>query len=126
MNPHALADARTETVVLTDDLLEAGLSDAGGWCKAQLAALGVKWPPRKGWRRNLIGSTISRQRYEQFLALKKNRAAKEDPPAKPQSQILSVAANELAFFTGKWIERNRLTAAEALQLLAGQMATLGK
>jgi len=30
----------------------------GGWTRAQLACLGVPWPPPKGWRRALTGTHI--------------------------------------------------------------------
>lgn len=35
----------------------------------QLAALGVAWPPREGWRRKLVGSEIPDDDYQRFLDL---------------------------------------------------------
>lgn len=34
-------------------------SPAGGWTRRQLAALGISWPPPKGWKRSLIGRPLS-------------------------------------------------------------------
>lgn len=57
-------------IIITDDLIEHGASHRGGWSKKQFAALGVAWPPRKGWRRALIGRCISASAAERFLALR--------------------------------------------------------
>jgi hypothetical protein len=37
----------------TEDEIEAFRSNAGGFTKDALAALGVRWPPTKGWRTRL-------------------------------------------------------------------------
>lgn len=34
--------------------IDSKRTPAGGWTRKQLAAWGVKWPPKKGWRKNLI------------------------------------------------------------------------
>jgi hypothetical protein len=39
-----------------------------GWTRAQLAVLGIPWPPPKGWRANLIGRLISEDTAEEFAA----------------------------------------------------------
>ena len=33
--------------------IEAGRSERSGWTKATLAEWGIKWPPKRGWRRRL-------------------------------------------------------------------------
>jgi len=43
-------------VTITDELIESGKSAAGGYSKAQLALLGVAWPPISGWKRPIIGN----------------------------------------------------------------------
>ena len=35
-------------IILTQELIEAGISSKGGYNKCQLAALGIEWPPQKG------------------------------------------------------------------------------
>jgi ribonuclease HI len=57
---------------LTIDKLIAGLN-CGAINARQLAVLGMKWPPRRGWMRNLIGKEISEDKYKRFLALRKQK-----------------------------------------------------
>jgi len=33
-------------------------SQRGGWTKQSLSALGIPWPPPKGWRKNLIRESL--------------------------------------------------------------------
>jgi len=42
--------------VLTEDVLAAAASPAGGYTKTQLSVIGVPWPPPKGWREKAVGS----------------------------------------------------------------------
>lgn len=55
---------------ITEDLLLAGRATAGGWKKAQLALIGVAWPPPKGWKATVIGTDISDEDAARFLALR--------------------------------------------------------
>jgi hypothetical protein len=76
---------------ITEQLLESGKSERGGWNAAQLAFLGVDWPAKHGWQSKVIGREISRENHEGFLALKgvtvrpKNRRSviKTDLPIPP-------------------------------------------
>ena len=61
----------SETVELTDDLIEAAKSERGGWTRGQLECIGVAWPPPKGWKRLVIGRKIDKTSAERFVALKK-------------------------------------------------------
>lgn len=59
------------TMIVTAELIEQGKSCRGGWTKAQLAILGVKWPPPKGWKARVIGwKEISDSAAEEFVRLK--------------------------------------------------------
>lgn len=58
------------TVVLTQDILEAGRSRNGGWSDKQLKLLGVQYPLRQGWKRRLSGTRIPQSDAQAFLALK--------------------------------------------------------
>lgn len=60
-----------ETVVLTKELIEQGMSCHRGCNKAQLALLGVPWPPRKGWKLDMEGKEISQEDYQLYLKLEK-------------------------------------------------------
>lgn len=52
---------------VTAELIEQGRSAAGGWTRVQLAALGVAWPPMRGWKTVIIGKAISEECFETFL-----------------------------------------------------------
>lgn len=43
----------------------------GGWTKAQLEAIGIGWPPPKGWVDALIGSMVEDDQREKFERLGK-------------------------------------------------------
>lgn len=69
-------------VILTRALLDAGAASPGfyrgrlrlspvGWNRDQLAVLGVSWPACGRWKENLIGTVVSEEDYELFLALGK-------------------------------------------------------
>jgi len=58
---------------ITAELLNAGQSDRGGWSKAQLALVGVAWPPLPGWKLGAIGRLIRRADAERFVALRGGR-----------------------------------------------------
>lgn len=55
---------------ITNELLAAGESQRRGWSKAQLAAVGVEWPPLKGWKSRIVGLEISDDNAAIFAALK--------------------------------------------------------
>lgn len=60
-------------VIVTNSLLEQGISSNGSWSKKQLLALGVPIRKRfkliKGWKDRLIGSEITEQQKTRFLEL---------------------------------------------------------
>jgi len=55
-------------VTITDDFIESGKSAAGGFNKAQLALLGVAWPPMSGWKTDVVGKQITPDAAARFLA----------------------------------------------------------
>lgn len=55
-----------DEIVLTHELIEYG-ANVHGWKKAQLQALGVDWPPVKGWKSKLIGKKVSREALKAFM-----------------------------------------------------------
>jgi hypothetical protein len=54
---------------LTSSLIHAGSTEAGGFTKAQLAVLGIDWPPNKGWLKGLVGKEIPPADYDKFCSL---------------------------------------------------------
>jgi hypothetical protein len=60
-----------ETIKLTSETLHAiGTSNGVGWNRKQLSLLGVKWPPSKGWLKDLIGTEISVDVYQTLMLLR--------------------------------------------------------
>ena len=57
-------------MILTVNNIKAGTSYRGGWSKAQLSILGIKWPLKKGWLHRLAGKKITQDEYDRFLSLK--------------------------------------------------------
>lgn len=58
--------------LVTEELLALGRSAAGGWTKAQLALLGVPWPPVTGWKSKVIGSVLTEGDAATFVAQRKS------------------------------------------------------
>lgn len=66
-------------VTITDDLIESGKSAAGGYSKAQLASLGVAWPPVSGWKKQVIGRQITSDAAARFVG---GRGGKDESQGK--------------------------------------------
>jgi hypothetical protein len=43
---------------ITKEEIESKKTERGGYTKKQLAVWGIPWPPRKGWKKKLIDSSI--------------------------------------------------------------------
>lgn len=64
-------------MVMTDEMLNQGMSENGGWNLDQLFALGLGWRPQKGWRKRLIGTEIPEDKFALFLSLRSLKKQKE-------------------------------------------------
>ena len=51
---------------ITERWLKAHGTRAAGWTAAQLRVLGVPWPPRKGWLKQLVGVSVTQAQREAF------------------------------------------------------------
>ncbi len=60
------------SVYVTRELLESGKSKNGGWSRRQLEIVGVMWPLKKGWRRQLHKKArlITESELAEFVSLK--------------------------------------------------------
>jgi hypothetical protein len=56
---------------ITDEWLVTHATTEMGWTKAQLAVMGIAWPPVKGWKRSLIGKQITDDEKRRFESAKK-------------------------------------------------------
>jgi len=57
-------------MLLTRRLINKNKTLAGGFNKAQLKALGIKWPPAQGWVGRLDGTQITDEKWQEFLEAK--------------------------------------------------------
>lgn len=62
---------------ITEEFLSAGMSERGGFSRQQLELLGISWPPSQGWKRALLGQSISDEVAGAFLALANQHARKK-------------------------------------------------
>jgi hypothetical protein len=51
---------------LTYALLMQHRTPKGGWTKAQLQALGLRWPPPQGWIKDVVGKELTIGQWLQF------------------------------------------------------------
>lgn len=61
---------RLGRICVDDRLIESGKSNAGSWNSEQLKILGAAWPPKRGWKKAVIGRLISEDDAERFVQLK--------------------------------------------------------
>jgi hypothetical protein len=55
-------------MVVTIEWIEANRTVRGAWTKAQLAAIGVDWPPKKGWKHRAVGRSVTAEQQKVFEA----------------------------------------------------------
>lgn len=63
-------------VELTADIFDRAVSSNGGFSHAQLALFGINGPPEKGWKKGLLGTLVSSEVVEEFIALKDKHSTK--------------------------------------------------
>jgi hypothetical protein len=57
-------------MILTQDILERGRSQRGGWNRLQFKLIGISWPPVKGWVGVVIGQEYPDEVIKDFLRAK--------------------------------------------------------
>lgn len=63
-----MAKPEIKKIEITKSILNKGKSINGGWGRNQLKVLGEDFS--KGWKKRLIGKTISKEQYNDFIKLK--------------------------------------------------------
>ena len=66
---------------ITDQWLMDNRTKAGAWTRAQLAVIGVDWPPVHGWKQKVIGQVISESTASAFVSaadIRSKRTKKND------------------------------------------------
>lgn len=63
---------KMKMIKITESKIEALKSNNKGWNKQVLSLIGVNWPPKKGWKKELVNknSEISKTIYEKAQSLK--------------------------------------------------------
>lgn len=59
MNDEAIEASHGLSPVVDRTWIKAHKTPGGGWTKAQLRALGVSWPPQKGWLSRIVGQPLT-------------------------------------------------------------------
>ena len=62
------ADRKGQGFTINKELLALAATAKGGYTQTQLEALGVTWPPPKGWKRAAIGRKISRSSFDVLMS----------------------------------------------------------
>jgi len=63
-------------MIITREYINEHKTEKGAWTKSQILALGVEWPPEKGWQREVEGFDISdenRKIFESKIPAKKKK-----------------------------------------------------
>ena len=63
-------------MIITNEFILNLRSLNGGYSRELLAALGVRWPPMKGWKDTIIGTEISDERHQQIAEIYSRQNAK--------------------------------------------------
>jgi len=53
-------------ITVTKAFIEEFKTKNGAWTKRQLELVGVRWPPKKGWQRKVIGLQITQEAGDEF------------------------------------------------------------
>jgi hypothetical protein len=61
-------DQTDRNVTINKELLVLAATASGGYTRQQLEALGVGWPPQKGWKRRAVGRKISMSRFDVLMS----------------------------------------------------------
>ena len=85
-------------MIITRKYIMKFRTDRGAWTKPQIEALGIDWPPRKGWIDRVVGKEIRPDNQIQFEArigitkYRKQRKAKDFSTAEQSFDTKKVEA----------------------------------
>ena len=78
----------------TNELIEEGKSKFGDFSLSQFALMGIKWPPKKGWKRAVIGRITDQATVKTFLTLKGTGGRKRDLKNLEREKAIAEAVRE--------------------------------
>lgn len=53
---------------ITRGWIMAHRTERGAWTEVQILALGIDWPPKRGWISRIVGSEITSEKAAEFMA----------------------------------------------------------
>ena len=62
------SDETGRNVTVNKDLLALAATVNGGYTRKQLEALGITWPPPKGWKRTAVGRRITGSSFDLLMS----------------------------------------------------------
>jgi hypothetical protein len=79
-------------IVLTKEMIDAAATSGCGFTKRQIEAVGVQWPPAKGWKKHLVGKLVTAKQYSTFSKCRGTPTpAESTDPVKEAAYHLAVA-----------------------------------
>lgn len=71
------------TITLTKDMLHDAGTGGCGFNRHQLSVLGVPWPPRTGWLKDLVGTKVTVEQWNNFVQLRGRKSKRRIDTATP-------------------------------------------
>lgn len=69
-------------MIVTKEYINQHKTKNGAWTRKQLTALGVEWPPEKGWKKRAVGNVLTAPKAAIFEQRSKTWTEKELPESK--------------------------------------------
>jgi hypothetical protein len=66
MNLKPQYHSNNKPIIVTAEIVEMCATEKGGFSRKSVAPFGLKFPLVQGWKKRLVGTTISKQAYEQL------------------------------------------------------------
>ena len=85
---------------VTDKFLFDNRTRKGGYTKKQIKALGISWPTRKGWKKKVIGQTISDRNKQLFISGKEEA---EKPTLSKVKQLIKLLNAKERLTLKEWL-----------------------
>lgn len=104
-------------VFVTSKMLNDARTSAGGYTRAQIEALGVKYPPKRGWLQSFVGKKIPSEQWQSFVSAANTRAAKKNKLPQSQNQPKHAPSPQISLLKNKIeaIKEATLTLAEVCE-----------
>ncbi len=60
-------------MILTNEIIKKAESRSGGFTRKQLSAIGIDWPPQRGWKSKSIGNDYREDQIKRFIGIPVNK-----------------------------------------------------